>query len=198
MRHLLSPLLITLLLGVASAAQAAVTNYTTTLSGAKEAPPNTSPGTGTAAIVIDDVANTMALNVSFSGLLGTTVAAHLHCCTPEPLTGTGPVATMLPAFPMFPLGVVSGTYNMTFDLLSPGTYNPAFIGAHGGTAALAGADLLAGLAAGTTYFNLHTSAFPGGELRGFMVAAPIPEPGHLAMWVVGLAGLVGVRRWRKS
>ena len=196
MRHLLSPLLITLLLGVASAAQATVTNYTTTLSGLKEVTPNTSPGTGTAAIVIDDVANTMALNVSFSGLAGTTTGAHLHCCTAQPLTGSGPVATMVPAFSMFPLGVTAGTYNMTFDLLSASTYNPTFITNHGGTPATAEADLLTALAAGTSYFNLHTSAYPGGEMRGFLVAAPIPEPGNLAMWAMGLAGLVGVRRWR--
>lgn len=197
MRHLLSPLLVTILLGVASAAQATVTNYTTTLGGAKEAPPNTSPGTGTVAVLIDDVANTMKLNVSFSGLVGTTTTAHIHCCTPEPLSGTASVATMLPVFSLFPLGVVAGTYNMTFDLLSASTYNPAFISASGGTAARAEADLLAGLVAGTAYFNLHSTAYPGGEIRGFLVAAPIPEPGHLAMLVAGLAGLAGVRRWRR-
>jgi hypothetical protein len=198
MRHLLSPLLVTLLLGVASAAQATVTNYSTTMSGPKEMPPNTSPGTGTAAVIIDDVANTMAVHASFSGLVGTTTASHIHCCTPEALTGTAPVATMVPTFPGFPLGVVSGTYDMTFDLLSPSTYNPAFVSEHGGTVALAEADLLAGLTAGTAYFNIHTSAYPAGEIRGFLVAAPIPEPGNLAMWAVGLAGLVGVRRWRRS
>jgi hypothetical protein len=196
MRHLLSPLLVTLLLGVASAAQATVTNYTATMSGPKESPPNTSPGTGTAAVVIDNVANTMAVHASFSGLAGTTTASHIHCCTPIPLTGTAPVATMVPTFPGFPLGVTSGTYDMTFDLLSPSTYNPTFIGEHGGTAALAEAELLAGLTAGTAYFNIHTPTFPAGEIRGFLVAAPIPEPANLAMWVVGLAGLVGVRRWR--
>lgn len=196
MRHLLSPLLVTLLLGVASAAHATVTNYATTLSGLKEVKPNNSTGTGTAAIVIDDVANTMALNVSFFGLAGTTAGAHLHCCTAQPLTGSGPVATMTPAFSMFPLGVTAGKYDMTFDLLSASTYNQSFINAHGGTAAKAEADLLTALAAGTTYFNLHTSVYSGGELRGFLVAAPIPEPGNLAMWAMGLAGLVGVRRWR--
>ena len=200
MRHLLSPLvsplLVTLLLGAASVAQATVTNYSATLSGPAESPPNPSPGTGRAAVVIDNVANTMAVHASFSDLVGTTTASHIHCCTPGPLSGTAPVATMLPAFSMFPLGVAAGTYDMTFDLLSPGTYNPAFISAHGGTPARAEADFLAGLAAGTAYFNIHTSAYPTGEIRGFLVAAPIPEPANLAMWVAGLAGLVGVRRWR--
>ncbi|MDB5918761.1 MAG: hypothetical protein JWR40_2995 [Massilia sp.] len=198
MRHLFSPLLVTLLLGVASASQAQVSNYTTTMSGPKELPPNTSPGTGTATVVIDNAANTMAMHVSFSGLVAPTTVAHIHCCTPAPLTGAAPVATTVPTLPGFPTGVQSGTYDMTFDLLSPATYNPAFIAEHGGTVALAEAELLAGLTAGTSYFNIHSTAFPAGEIRGFLVAAPIPEPGNLAMWAVGLAGLVGARRWRKS
>jgi len=37
---------------------------------------------------------------------------------------------------------------------------------HGGTAAGAEAALVGGLAAGQAYFNIHTSPFPGGEIRG--------------------------------
>jgi hypothetical protein len=196
MRHLLSPLFVTILLSCASAAHADVHNFTTTLSGAKEVPPNTSPGTGAATVVIDDAANTMALHVTFSGLAGTTSAAHIHCCTAEPGTDSAGVATTVPTFSMFPLGVTSGTYDVTLDLLSASTYNPAFVTAAGGTLALAEAQLLAGLATGTSYFNIHTSAYPNGEIRGFLDAALIPEPGTLAMWVMGLAGLAGVRRWR--
>lgn len=196
MRHLLSPLLVALVLGFASAAHAAVTNYTTTLSGAKEVPPNSSPGTGAATVVIDDVANTMSLHVTFSDLVGPTSAAHIHCCTAAPQTGNAGVATTVPSFSMFPLGVTYGTYDMTLDLLSASTYNPAFVTAAGGTLALAEAQLLSGLAAGTAYFNIHTQTYSGGEIRGFLIAAPIPEPGHLAMLVMGLAGLAGVRRWR--
>jgi hypothetical protein len=44
--------------------------------------------------------------------------------------------------------------------------------------------------------NLHTTANPAGEIRGFLVAAPIPEPSHLGMLAMGLALLVGARRWR--
>jgi Cu/Zn superoxide dismutase len=196
MRHFLSPLLVTILLGFASAAQAAVTNYTTTLSGAKESPPNSSPGTGTATVVIDDMANTMALHVDFSGLTAATMAAHIHCCTAAPQSGNAPVATALPSFPMFPSGVTYGTYDKTFDLMAAGTYNPAFVTAHGGTPATAEADLLAALAAGSAYLNIHTSGFSAGEVRGFLLAAPIPEPGHLAMLVMGLAAIGSLRRWR--
>ena len=46
-------------------------------------------------------------------------------------------------------------------------------------------DLLAGL----WYLNLHTDAFPDGEIRGQVV----PEPGTLALLAGGL-GLLAVRR----
>ena len=196
MRQLLPPLLVTILLASAGAAQADPITYTTTLSGANEAPPNSSPATGIATVVIDDIANTMALHVDFSGLVAPTTAAHIHCCTPTPNAGTAGVATTVPYFAGFPIGVTAGTYDMTFDLLAASTYNPAFVTAHGGTLALAETDLLAGLASGSAYFNIHSSTYPGGEVRGFLNIAPIPEPGHLAMLAVGLVGLAGVRRWR--
>jgi hypothetical protein len=198
MRHLLSPLVVSILLGFTSTAHAAVTNYTTTLSGANEAPPNSSSGTGTVSLLSNDVFNEMRLHVGFSGLTAPTTAAHIHCCTTDPQAGAAPVATTIPSFSMFPLGVTSGTYDMTFDLLSANTYNPAFVTAHGGTLASAEADLLAGIAAGTAYLNIHSSAYPAGEIRGFLIAAPIPEPGHLAMLVMGLAAIGGVRRWRRG
>lgn len=194
MRQLLPPLLVTLLLGFAGAASAATTTYTTTLSGAKELPPNSSPATGSVTLVIDNTADTMALNVSFYGLVGPSSAAHIHCCTAAPGAGNAGVATTVPYFAGFPIGVTAGTYSMTLDLLSASTYNPAFVTAHGGTLALAEAALLAGLASGSAYFNIHSSTYPGGEIRGFI--APVPEPGHLAMLAVGLVGLAGVRRWR--
>jgi hypothetical protein len=189
MRYLLSPLIVTILLGFANAAHSTVTNYTTTLSGAKESPPNASAGTGAATVVIDDVANTMALHVDFSGLTGPTSASHIHCCTADPQIGNAPVATTVPSFSMFPLGVTVGTYDTTLDLLSASSYNPAFVTTHGGTLATAERDLLAGIAAGDAYLNIHTSTFPAGEIRGFLIAAPIPDPGQLAT-------LGGARRWR--
>jgi hypothetical protein len=196
MRKLLAPLVVSALLGFAGAAHAQVTNFTTTLSGANEAPPNSSPGTGTGSVLINEFYDEMRVRVDFSGLTSGTVAAHIHCCTPEPLTGVAPVATMVPTFIGFPLGVTSGTYDMTFNLLDPSTYNPSFITAHGGTPDSAEAALLAGIAAGTSYLNIHTEQFPAGEVRGFLMAAPIPEPGHLAMLLMGLAAIGGVRRWK--
>jgi hypothetical protein len=95
------------------------------LSGLNEVPPNSSPGTGIATVILDPTAQTLQVNATFSGLTSNDVAAHIHCCAPLG-TNVG-VATTLPAFPGFPLGVTSGTYNsVVFDLTQSLIYNPAF------------------------------------------------------------------------
>jgi hypothetical protein len=43
------------------------------------------------------------------------------------------------------------------------------VSSHGGTVASAEAALLDGLRAGQTYLNIHTSMFPGGEIRGVLL-----------------------------
>ena len=47
---------------------------------------------------------------------------------------------------------------------------------------------------GKAYWNIHSSAFGGGEIRGFMV--PVPEPGTLAIAGLAAAGLA-VGAWRR-
>lgn len=184
-----------LLLG-ASPAQATILNFTALLTGANEVPPNASPGTGVVNIAIDDVAHTMFLDVTFSGLLGNTTAAHIHCCTAVPLTGTAGVATTTPTFPGFPAGVTSGNYNATFNLLDASSYNAGFITNNGGTPSSAEVALLAGMVSGRSYFNLHSTAFPGGEIRGFLVA--VPEPGSIALFGLGAASLFAFMRRRRE
>jgi hypothetical protein len=170
--------------------------YTATLSGTAESPPNASTGTGFATVEYDSTAHTLMIDMSFSGLIGTTTAAHIHCCTAAPLAGTAGVATTTPSFPNFPLGVTSGSYKQTFDLTQASSYNPAFITANGGTTAGAEAVLAAGLANGETYFNIHTNSIPSGEIRGFLTSVPLPA----AVWLFGsgLLGLIGIARPKKT
>jgi len=69
-----------------------------------------------------------------------------------------------------------------------GSWNPAFITATGGTPAGAEAALLAGLAAGQAYLNIHTVNNPGGEIRGFLTPATgVPT---LPGWMLGLSALL--------
>jgi CHRD domain/PEP-CTERM motif len=178
------------------AAHAGVITYEAFLSGPNEAPPNASPGIGEAIVTVDDVLNTMEVNVSFSGLLGTTTASHIHCCTTVPDTGTAGVATTTPTFTGFPLGVTDGTYDQVFDLTLPTSYNPAFITASGGTTAGAEAALLSGMAADESYLNIHTTVVPGGEVRGFLVAEATPEPASLLLAGAALAAIAFFRRKR--
>jgi len=165
--------------------------YEAPLLGTSETPPNASPATGFARVTIDFDLFTMRVEASFSGLTGVTTASHIHCCTATPHTGNIGVATQLPSFSGFPLGVTSGTYDHTFDMSLASSYNTtagAFYDANGGTPATAFNALVAGLDAGKAYLNIHTRTFLGGEIRGLL--APVPEPATYALMLGGL-GLVG-------
>lgn len=180
---------------LAAPASAATHNFRAVLSGPAEDTPVASPGYGIATIVLDDVAKTVSVSLPFQDLLSDTVAAHLHCCTAAPLLGTAGVA--LP-FNDFPTGVRSGAYSQTFDLSDATSYQMAFLTANGGTADSAFTALMGGITGNRSYLNIHTDAYPGGEIRGFLVSAPIPEPESWAMLLAGLAGVGLMARRRQN
>jgi hypothetical protein len=180
-----------------SIAQASLFDFTATLNGANEAPPNASAGTGTATFSYDSVAHTLAINASFSGLTGDTTSAHIHAATASPFSGTSGVATTTPNFAGFPTGVKSGTYSVSLDLTQASSYNPAFITGNGGTTAGAEAALFSAISGGKAYLNIHTSSVGSGEIRGFLT--PVPEPAETAALTGGLIGAFAIfRRYRSK
>jgi hypothetical protein len=87
-----------------------------------------SPGTGNVTVVLDTVAETLQISGSFSNLTSNTTAAHLHCCAP--LGTNAIVATVPPTFTGFPLGVTSGTFAGSLNLLDLASYNMPVVNAN--------------------------------------------------------------------
>ena len=135
--------------------------FTATLFGTNEVPPNGSTGVGSIEVFLHDDLNTLDVIEHFSGLTGPLTAAHIHCCVPA--TANAPVVLPFIGFPTGP-GFYMHTFNLSTDL-SVGISVSAFI---------------AGLESNLAYANIHTSVFPGGEIRG-QLALPVPEPATLAL-----------------
>ncbi|MCL7420512.1 MAG: CHRD domain-containing protein [Methylobacter sp.] len=187
--------LATTLLFAAPFSHAALVKFNADLDGPSEFPVNNSPGTGFSSVDFDTIANTLRVQIEFADLLGTTVAAHIHCCVSQfAQPSTAGVATAVPSFPGFPSGVTAGTYDEVFDLTLASSFNPAFITANGGTVAGAAAALTEGMLAGESYVNIHTTEFPAGEIRGFLQVEQVPEPELAGLLGLGLGSLLVLRR----
>jgi hypothetical protein len=111
-----------------------------TLSGAQEVPANSSTATGMVTGDVTDPNGVFNITVSFTGLSANVTAAHIHGGLPG---ANGPVVIDLQPLG-FPLGVTSGNFNATINL-TPGQ--------------------LSNLLSERWYVNIHTSNFPGGEIR---------------------------------
>ena len=126
--------------------------YAATLSAANERPnPVTSPGTGSATVVKSGT--TYTYTVSYSGLTGAPVAAHIH----------GPANTTVAAGVLVNFSTAGAT--STSGTLT-GSFTAADIVPARG---VSGDSLDVLLRTGNAYVNLHTPTNGGGEIRGQLV-----------------------------
>ena len=159
--------------------------------------PGVASGTGLITFDLDLI--TMRVQLDFLGLTGNTIFAHIHASTANPLIGTAPFATQ--SFLNFPLGVKSGSYDRTLDLTLASSYDPAFLVPHtvnGIDVTISDALNKLVLAAEDqkAYLSIKTTAFPNGEISGFLTA--VPEPTSFALMGVIFVGLGTFRRRRRQ
>jgi hypothetical protein len=157
---------------------------------------------GTATFVINDAMNAMSFqavvnNIDFTGHADDRpqrqpTAAHIHA-GPNVPPATNPVVwgffgtpfndTVIPNVVVTPFATgVGGTVVGTWDTLEG--QNTTFTAQ------------LGNILAGRAYINFHTTQFPGGEIRGALIA-PIPEPETYALMLAGLGAIGWVARRRK-
>ncbi len=115
------------------------------IDGSQEVPPVVEPGTGSATITYDDNTNQLSWNIVFAGLTGVPIAAHFHEA-PATMNGGVVIGIIPPAAPVSPL---------IGNALVPTELNEVQ------------------LLLGNWYINIHTQAFPGGEIRGQVSCDPI-------------------------
>ena len=155
-----------------SMAEAQNKKFKTTLIGFEEVPSLSTTGIGTFDMKIDFQDSGFDYTLSYSGLVGTVQQAHTHIgqqgvnggimvffCTN---LGNGPPGTQ--ACPQS--GTISGRITPV-DVIGP---------AGQGIAAGEFAEVLKAIRGGAAYVNVHSTVFPGGEIRGQLVSGEKPRP----------------------
>ncbi len=122
--------------------------FTVRLNGVQENPPVSSPGRGSCVLTLDTAETQITLSCTYSGLGSNASAAHIR--TNGPVGVNGPV--------LFNLTGASGTSGTI--TLAPTAVTPAQV---------------ADLRAKRWYVNIHTTNFPGGEIRGQIKIASLPS-----------------------
>jgi hypothetical protein len=129
---------------------------TATLSGAEEVPANDSLARGMAIFQLSEDGTSLSYSLAVANLHNLS-QAHIHLA-PAGANG-GVVVWLYPAAP--PAQLIP---DRTSGILMTGTITDAnLVGALAGQSV---ADLVAHIENGNAYVNVHTTRFPGGEIRG--------------------------------
>lgn len=112
--------------------------FTATLMGSSETPPNASTATGSATFVYNPTTYMLTGTITFSGFTTATTVAHIH------------------------LGAVGVAGNPVFTIEASGPFTSPISYTSPALTAANATDLFAG----NYYVNIHTVAFPNGEIRG--------------------------------
>lgn len=165
-------LLVTLgLLLAATAAQAQLYYFGINLNGSQELHNPDTDGWGSGTATLEWSTREFTLDFSFGDLEAPTVAAHIHAA---PAGVNGPVIIPLS---LSPLGDTFGTGHFEGIITETQAWD---------------------MIAENTYLNIHTTAYPAGEIRGqLLVAGAVPEPSTYALFgAAAILSAVVVRRFK--
>ena len=143
------------------------------------------PGTRTGNGIFNMTLTGTTLNITgdFDGLSGTFRDAHIHAAA-LPGVNAGVLYSLASQITLS-TDLKSGTINATVQL-TDNANNRGFTVA----------QQLEQLNGGLWYFNIHSSTFTGGEIRGQI--NPVPEPSTIALGVLALGGLALWRSRRRA
>jgi len=126
----------------AVAGQAAPLSFKVPLTGAQQVPPVATSGKGTADITYDPATRMLTWSISYEGLAATATMAHFH--GPAPEGKNGPVVIWLSHKGSPAASPIKGEATLT-------------------------PEQAAQFMAGAWYINVHSQAYPGGEIRGQVI-----------------------------
>ena len=152
--HVGAAMMAALLIGTA-AASAQVVVASATLGGGDETPILLSGAAGTAEVAIDTTAKEFAVTLRIFNIPTTTTAGHIHVGSKGI---AGPVVIDFPA-----IAGRLGDFVTTFRVGEAAFRANAAIGINSID------DVIQAVANGNAYVNIHTTTFPGGEIRGQLV-----------------------------